>query len=135
MDLVEEYNFSEGNRYVFSVIDHLLTRFVISIAIPNKEADTVVRNLVGRVFPVLRPPETLHSDQGTGFENQLVKELQFVFGYKKTRTTAYRPQRSSASERVHSIVHNMLAMYSNLACDTCVELLSFVQLAHNTVYS
>ena len=29
----------------------------------------------------------------------------------------------------------MLAMYSNLACDNWVELLPFVQLAHNTAYS
>ena len=134
VDLVEYKTLSEGNRFILSVIDHL-TRFVILIAIKNKEATTVVRNLVDRVFSVFGPPETLHSDQGTEFENQLVKELQSVFGYKKTRTAAYRPQGNSVLERVHSTVHNMLAMYSNLACDNWAELLSFVQLAHNTAYS
>ena len=61
--------------------------------------------------------------------------MQSVFGYKKTRTVAYRPQGNSVLERVHSTVHNMLAMYSNLACDNWAELLPFVQLAHNTAYS
>ena len=84
VDLVEYKTSSEGNRFILSVIDHL-TRFVILIAIPNKEATTVVRHLVDRVISVFGPPETLHSDQGTEFENQLVKELQFVFGYKKTK--------------------------------------------------
>ena len=71
---------SEGNRFILSVIDHL-TRFVVLIAIPNKEATTVARKLVERVFSIFGPPETLHSDQGNEFENVLIKELQSIFGY------------------------------------------------------
>ncbi len=134
IDLVEYKSLSEGNRFILSVIDHL-TRYLVLIPIKSKEAVVVVRHLVDRVFSVFGPPETLHSDQGREFENQLVKELQSVFGYKKTRTAAYRPQGNSVLERVHSTVHNMLAMYSNLACDNWSELLSYVQLAHNTAYS
>ena len=70
---------------------------------------------LARQNPVFGVPETLHSDQGKELENQVVKELQSVSGYKKTRTAAYRPQGNSVLERVHSTVHNMLAMYSNLA--------------------
>ena len=77
----------------------------------------------------------LHSDQGTEFENQLVRELQTVFGYKKTRTTPYRPQGNSVLERVHSTMHNMLAMYCDVAHDDWSQLLPFVQMAHNTAYS
>ena len=135
VDLVEYKSKSEGNRFILSVIDHL-TRFLVLIPIKSKEAAVVVRHhLIDRVFSVFGPPETLHSDQGKEFENQLVKELQSVFGYKKTRTAAYRPQGNSVLERVHSTVHNMLAMYSNLACDNWAELLPFVQLAHNTAHS
>jgi len=134
VDLVEYKSLSQGNRFILSVIDHL-TRFVILIAIKDKAARTIVRQLIERVFSVFGSPETLHSDQGTEFENQLVKELQSVFGYKKTRTAAFRPQGNSVLERVHSTVHNMLAMYSNLSFDNWAELLPFVQLAHNTAYS
>ena len=87
------------------------------------------------MFSVFGPPETLHSDQGKEFENELVKELQSVFGYKKTRTAAFRPQGNSVLERVHSTVHNMLAMYSNLSFNNWAELLPFVQLPHSTAYS
>ena len=68
----------------FSVIDHL-ARFVILIPIKDKAARTIFLHLIERVFSVFGSPETLHSDQGTEFDNQLVKELQSVFGYKKTR--------------------------------------------------
>ena len=99
IDLVEYKTLSQGCKYVLSVIDHL-TRFVILAAIPNKEATAIARTLVDRVFSVFGVPELLHSDQGKEFENQLVKELQTVFGYKKTRTTPYRPQGNPILERV-----------------------------------
>ena len=134
VDLVEYKSKSERSRFILSVIDHL-TRFLILIPIKSKKAAVVARHLFARVFSVFGRPETLHSDQGKEFQNQLVEELQFVFGYQKTRTAGYRPQGNSVLERVHSTVHNMLAMYSNLVCDNWAELLPFVQLAHNTAYS
>ena len=122
---------SQGCKYVLSVIDHLT--FILA-AIPNKEATTIARTLVDRVFPVFGVPELLHSDMGKEFENQFVKELQTVFGDKKTRTTPYRPQRNSVLERVHSTMHNMLAMYCDVAHDDWAQLSPFVHMAHNTAY-
>ena len=130
-DLVEYKSLSEVHRFILSVIDHL-TRFAILIPIKNKEATTVVRNLVARVFSVFGVPEILHSDQGKEFDNQVVTELQSVFGYKKIRTAAYRPQGNSVLERMHSTVHKMLAIYSNLACNNWAAMLLFLQLAHNS---
>ena len=66
-------------------------------------------HLIERVFSVFGPPETLHSDQGKEFENELVKELQSVFGYNKARTATFRPQSNSVLDRVHSTVHSKLA--------------------------
>ena len=87
------------------------------MSIQNNEATTTVRNLVERVFSVFGPPETLHSDGGREFENDLVKEFQKDFGYKKTRTESYRAQESSTLERVHSTTHNTVAICSTLNCD------------------
>ena len=58
-----------------------------------------------------------------------------MFGFEKTRTSAYRPQGNSVLERVHSTMHNMLAMYVNVKYDNWAELLPFIQLAHNTAYN
>ena len=65
---------SQGNLFILSVIDHL-TQFVILIFIKDKAARPIVRHLIERVFSVLGPPETLHSDQSKEFDNQLVKEI------------------------------------------------------------
>ena len=58
-----------------------------------------------------------------------------VFGFKETRTSAYRPQGSSMLERVHNTMHNMLAIYKNVKYDNWAELVPFIQLAHNTAYN
>ena len=79
---------------------------------------TVTRALVNHVLAVFPPPETLHSDQGSEFENELVREMQSVFGFKKTRTLPYRPEGNSVLERVHSAMHNMLATLANASCDS-----------------
>ena len=83
----------------------------------------------------VRPPETLHSYQNPEFENKVVKQLQDVFGYKKTKTTSYRAQGNSVSERMHSILLAMLSMFSNIAQNNWAEVLPFIQLAHNTYFS
>ena len=121
---------SQCCKYVLSVIDHL-TRFISLAAVSNKEATTIARTFMDRVLSVFGIPELLHSDMGKEFENQLVKELQTVFGYKKTRTTPYRPQGNSVLERVHSTMHNMLAMYCDVAHDDWAQLLPFVQQLQN----
>ena len=89
-----------------SVIDHL-TRFLVLVAISDKSAAAIARVLVEHVFSVFSAPETLHTDLGCEFENELVKEMQSVFGFKNTHTSAYRPQGNSVLERVHSTMHNI----------------------------
>ena len=64
-----------------------------------------------------------------------MKQLQDVFGYKKTKTTSYRAQGNSVSECMHSILLAMLLMFSNIAQNNWAEVLPFIQLAHNLYFS
>ena len=120
--------------YALSTIDHL-TRFSVLVALSDKKEQTIAKPLVERVFGIFGPPETLHSDQGQEFENKVMKQLQDVFGYEKAKTTPYRPQGNSVSERMHSTLRAMLSMYSNIAQNNWIEVLPFIQLAHNTSFS
>ena len=119
---------------MLSAINHL-TRFLAHVPLKDKSMSTAARALVTHVLSFFSAPETLHSDQGPEFENDLVRKLQHVFGFKKTRTLPYRPEGTSVLKRVHSIMHNMLATLTNAKCDNWLELLPFVQLAHNTAYN
>ena len=100
--------------YALSIIDYF-ARFAVLVAFQDKNEQNVAKALARRVFGIFGPPETLHSDQGPEFENRVVKQLQDVFGYNKTKTTPYRPQGNSVLERMHSTLHAMLSMCSNVA--------------------
>ena len=120
--------------YALIIINHF-TRFAVPVALPDNKEQTIAKALVERVFGIFGSPEALHSDQGPEFENKVVKQLQDIFGYKKTKTTPYRPQGNSVSERMHSTLHAMLSMYSNIAQNNWAEVLPFIQLARKTPFS
>ena len=120
--------------YELTTIDHL-TRFAVPVALPDQKEHTIAKALVERAFGIFGPPKTLHSDQGPEFKNKVVKQLQDIFGYRKTKTTPYRPQGNSVSEGMHSILHAMLSMCSNIALNNWAEVLPFMQLARNTIFS
>ena len=97
--------------YTLTVIDHFI-RFAVLVALSDKKEQTIAKALVGRAFGIFESPETLHSDQGPKFENKVVKQLQDIFGHKKTKIKPYRPQANSMSEDMYSTLHVMLSMYS-----------------------
>ena len=105
------------------------------VSLPDNKEQAIAKALVERVFGIFGPPETLHSDQGPEFKNKVVNQLQDAFGYKRAKTTPYRPQGNSVSGRMYSTLHAMLSMYSNIAQNDWAEALPFIQLAHNIYFS
>lgn len=117
----------KSDRFILSTIDHVTCSLTL-IPIPCKQASVVVRDLIDHVLSVFGPPATNSAFPRKGIVEpsceRIAKELQSIFGY----TAAYRPQGNSVLERVHRTVHNILAMYNNLACAYGAELLPLVQL-------
>ena len=115
------------------MMDHL-TRFAVLLPVRNKTVEPVANAIIEKIISIFGPPETLQSDQGPEFENQVIYQLQQILEYKKTRTTPYRPQGNSVSERVHATIHSMLAMHNGIDQSNWAALLPFFQLAHNTSF-
>ena len=80
----------QGNKYILSIIDYY-TKYAEAVALPNQEAETVVRALE-QVFARHGMPSVLLTDQGRNFESHLVASICQLFGIEKRRTTAYHPQ-------------------------------------------
>ena len=55
----------------------------------------------------------LHSDQGPDFKNEVVKQLQGVFGYKKIKPRSIVCE-ATLCRSVYSTLHATLSMYSNI---------------------
>ena len=102
-----------------------LTRFVILIPVPNPPDLTVAKALSERVFGIFCP--------GRSSSERVAFQFHDVFGYKKTLTTPDRPQGNSVPERMHSTLHHMLVMYSNVATErNCCHSFNWL-IIHRTV--
>ena len=80
-------------RYIL-VISDLYTKY--AVAVPLKDMAT---SLVEECILRFGAPDTLHTDQGTNFNSEVMKDICQVFMIDKTRTSPYYPQGNSQVER------------------------------------
>ena len=76
-------------------------------------------------------PLVIHSDQGSEFENGLMKSLCTLLGCVKTQTAPYHPESDRMVERFNRMCL-MISMFVNDRRDNWSELLPFVMHAYRT---
>ncbi|GBP61033.1 Retrovirus-related Pol polyprotein from transposon 412 [Eumeta japonica] len=131
MDLVTYSDIStNSNRYILTLQDEL-TRFVQAYAIPDKEAITISKQLL--IFcQHYGTPQRLHSDQGSEFTSNILKQLMKLLGTNHTFSTAYHPQTNGALERFHATLHEYLRMYQTRNLFNWDQMIPFAVICHNT---
>ena len=96
-----------GNRWILVLSDHF-TRWAEALPIPDATTPSVASALHTEIFSRFGIPEQLHSDQGTQFESELMKELCLIWGLNKTHMTPYRPQGNGVVERNNRTIGDLL---------------------------
>ena len=104
---VDLFGPNRQGEYVLSCTD-ALTRWPMAAVIPDKTAATVADAINTHWFCMFGPPRFLVTDQGTEFENTLLKELCAVHGVEKLRTTPYHPQANGVEERAHRTIKGIM---------------------------
>lgn len=94
----------DGNRYAVTVQCEL-TKYVIAIPVPNKEAKTIARALVEHVILKYGPMYTLKSDLGSEYINETMTEVLKILNIEKSNSTAYHPQTIGGLERNHRVLN------------------------------
>ena len=101
---------ARGNKHLLVVMDHF-TKWSEVFPTKDQKAVTVAEILVSKVFSRFGPPVVIHSDQGSNFESNLMKEICNLMGIHKSRTSAYHPQGDGQIERHNRTIQDILASY------------------------
>lgn len=90
------------------------TKWVECVAVPDMEAKITANVLIESWISRYGVPWELHSDQGKGFDSELIRELCNLLGVNKSQTTPYRPQSDGMCERFMRFLKNtMLRLIQN----------------------
>lgn len=101
---------SEGNRYLLVLVDYF-TRWAEAYPLPDQQAETVARTLVGEFVCRFGAPLELHSDQGRQFESCLFQEVCRLLDICKTRTSPYHPSSNGLVERFNRTLASLIRKY------------------------
>ena len=85
-----------GNSYILVMVD-VCTRFCIIRPLPNKQSDTIVREVITQ-FCTFGFPRYLQSDNGKEFVNSLIEKLSQATGFDQRLTTPYHPRANGVAE-------------------------------------
>ena len=89
------------NKYVLVVTD-LFTHFVTALPLPTNTAEITALTLFRHIFCHFGVCSTLITDQGTHFNNNLMRAFQHLLGYNHILSTSYHPQTNGVVERFNA---------------------------------
>lgn len=101
-----------GNTYAITLICDL-TKYLITVSIPNKEAKTVAKAIFENLILIYGTPKTIRTDLGTEFKNEIFNELCKLLNVQHHFSTAYHHESLGSIERNHRIFNEYLRAYSN----------------------
>ncbi|CAG2235865.1 unnamed protein product [Mytilus edulis] len=90
-------------------------------------ADTFIKNVICRHGIC----KTLHSDRGTNYLSNIVRETCRLLDVKKTQTTSFHPQCSGQSERMMLTIVNFISKRIDGDEDNWDRFLPFIQYSYN----
>lgn len=98
----------------------------------TQEAEEIAKALVDNVFLSYGICRTILSDQGQNFMSKLFKNMCKLFGIKKLRTSAFRPQSNGSIERMHRSLKEYLRHFIEEDQKNWDEFLKLACFAHNS---
>ncbi|CAF4479818.1 unnamed protein product, partial [Rotaria sp. Silwood2] len=119
-----------GNRYVLVITDRL-SGYVFAKASPTNTAHDTARILMEEIILVHGSPDTIITDQGTHFKNELLQAISHLVGCKHIFSTPYHPQTNGQTERWNSTFVTQIAKYCNTDLNNWDTFLPSIVYAYN----
>ncbi|UYV67871.1 K02A2.6-like [Cordylochernes scorpioides] len=113
-------------------LDHCVTRYAITKAIPDGGAVETAKFLVEDDILKHGAPREMITDRGRNFISQVIKEINALCGIVHRFTTACHPQTNGLTEMFNKTLGDMLSMYTGVAQKDWDQILPHVNFAYKT---
>lgn len=87
------------------------SKYLVTVAIPNKEAKTIAKAIFENLILIFGPFRELRTDMGTEYKNEVITELCKLFTIKHNTSTAYHHESVGTIERNHRTFNEYLRAY------------------------
>lgn len=101
-----------GNIYAITIICDL-TKYLITVPIPNKEAKTIAKAIFENFILIYGTPKTIRTDLGTEYKNEIIKRLNTMLNIQHNFSTAYHHESVGSIERNHRIFNEYIRAYGD----------------------
>lgn len=122
---------AKGNRYILTIQCNL-TKYVVLIPVPTKEAAVLARALVYNFILIYGSFLELRTDQGSEYNNEVLEQICKLLEIKQTFSTAYHPQSIGALERNHRCLNEYLRCFTNTHQNDWDDWVKFYEFTFNT---
>jgi hypothetical protein len=119
-----------GNKYVLVFICYM-TKYVELLPLKDMCAVTVADAFIKNVLCRHGICKVLHSDRGTNYLSNLVKEICRLLDIRKTQITSFHPQCNGQSERMMSTIINSISKRIDDDEDNLDRFIPFIQFSYN----
>lgn len=123
-----------GNEYALTLICDL-TKYLVSIPIPNKSAKVVAKAIFENFILLYGPMKTVLTDMGSEYMNQVFKEILELLKIQYKSSTAYHHQTLGTIERSHRTFNEYLRSYIDINRTDWDEWLKYFTYCFNTTPS
>ena len=93
---------TNGNKYFLDIVDEF-SRFAFAIPVPDMTTSTVISSLCS-LFSVFGMPSMIHSDRGSSFLSNDLKQFLTSRGISTSRTTPYNPAGNGQCEKMNGTI-------------------------------
>lgn len=119
------------NVYIVTIMCEL-SKYLISVPIPDKSANTVAKAVFENLILIHGPIKQLKSDRGTEYKNEIMNELCRMMKIEQRFSTAYHHQTVGVVERNHRNLNEFLRIYLSKDIENWEEYVKYFTYCYNS---
>lgn len=123
-----------SQQYIVTIVCDL-TKYLITIPIPNKTAKTIAKAIFENLFLIYGPVHKILTDMGTEYKNEIFQELLKLLNVELVNSTPHHHETVGTVERSHRTFNEFIRLYISKSIDNWDQWLPYFTYCYNTTPS